>query len=342
MTKNVFFYLSGEHPALPEAEVKAILQAEGIDYAIRMSFPQVLRLSTDLKAVPIVGKRAGMTHVCGEELFSCNAKIEEIREILEMGIRLPRKGTFEVRVRRILGSSPEISSMDLERLVGRLIERIHPNLRVQLEGADHQFLGLLTSDKFVFGLVGATIPAKTFEDRRPSKRPFFHPSALIPKFARCMVNLARPRADEILLDPFCGTGGLSIEGELIGCKTVSSDIDPRMVRGCKMNLAHYGMSPESVTISDARRLPFLHADAVATDTPFRKSTKTFGASMGDLVADFLSNIDRVLPRRRFVCLSAPQQVRLSEIGVGLGLYLVETYLVYVHRRLTREICVFRR
>ncbi|HID90647.1 TPA: hypothetical protein EYP44_01650 [Candidatus Bathyarchaeota archaeon] len=201
---------------------------------------------------------------------------------------------------------------------------------------------MLVSDVFVFGLVKSRVMAKGFESRRPSRRPFFHPVALHPKLARCMVNLSRPRRGDVLLDPFCGTGGLLIEGELIGCKTIGSDVDPEMVRGCRRNMAFYGLPTGRLLIADARRAPFSRVDAISTDSPFGKSTKTFGATAIGIITDFLSNVDRMLPKGKFVCLSAPMEMGLGEIGEGLGLYLVETYTMTVHRALTREICVFKR
>lgn len=343
MIGNVFFYLSGIHPILPEAEVKAILEAEGFKYGEKMSFPQLLRLETDPKSLRRVGERAGMTHVCCREMFTCGANIDVIKEAFEESPVFPDlKGTFEVRVRRVMGGSPQIQTQELERVLGALVERRYPGLKVRLEKADFSFFGILSSDEFAFGLVEARISPKGFEERRPSKRPFFHPAAAHPRLARCMVNLARPKAGDLLLDPFCGSGGLLIEAELIGCKTIGSDIDRRMIGGYRENMIHYKLSPKGIAVADARKPPLLRADSVATDAPFGRSTKTFGATTGEIVTDFLSNVGDMLQRGSYICISAPDDVGLTQIGIGLGLRHVETYLVFVHKTLTREICVFER
>ncbi len=45
---KLFFLLSGENESLPAAEVKAILEAEGYQYANAEEFDQVLRLEAEL------------------------------------------------------------------------------------------------------------------------------------------------------------------------------------------------------------------------------------------------------------------------------------------------------
>ena len=77
--------------------------------------------------------------------------------------------------------------------------------------------------------------SSTWEQRTATNRPFFKPVSLDPRLARAMVNIACPNGGR-LLDPFCGTGGILIEGILSGLTTFGSDLDPEMVRGCADNL----------------------------------------------------------------------------------------------------------
>ncbi len=46
------------------------------------------------------------------------------------------------------------------------------------------------------------------EARKVTHRPFSLPISLHPKLARALVNLARVPMGGVLLDPFCGTGGI--------------------------------------------------------------------------------------------------------------------------------------
>ena len=59
--------------------------------------------------------------------------------------------------------------------------------------------------------------------------------------ARAMINVAGIKNDEILLDPFCGTGGILIEGADMNLNIIGQDVDVKMVDASLKNLAHFGL-----------------------------------------------------------------------------------------------------
>ena len=59
---------------------------------------------------------------------------------------------------------------------------------------------------------------------------------LPPKLAQIITNLASPKAEGRLLDPFCGTGVVLQEAALMGMQVYGTDIDERMVRYARDNL----------------------------------------------------------------------------------------------------------
>ncbi len=79
-----------------------------------------------------------------------------------------------------------------------------------------------------------------------------------PKLARCMVNLTGMIAGDIVLDPFCGTGGILIEAGVMGARVVGADIDERMVEGTIKNLEYCGVKEYEIFQGDARdiELPY--------------------------------------------------------------------------------------
>ncbi|MBS3125240.1 hypothetical protein J4211_03230 [Candidatus Woesearchaeota archaeon] len=70
-----------------------------------------------------------------------------------------------------------------------------------------------------------------FEERRAHLRAAHSPVSLHPKLARAMVNLTGVKTG-ILLDPFCGTGGILIEAGLMGFPVVGCDIDEKYASAC--------------------------------------------------------------------------------------------------------------
>lgn len=340
---KLFFLLSGEHLTLPLSELRAILEAEGYKYRILERLTQVLRVEADIECIEAVKSRSAMTRVCGLELFGCNATLTSILEKTRSAPlegRIKRDESFAVRVRRIGGTAPNITRLELEREIGKLLLKKAKGTTVNLTNPQKTFFGILTENRFVFGSKIAEISAKPFIERNPQKKPFFHPSAMSAKLGRCMVNLARPKVGDLVLDPFCGTASILVEAGLMGCRVMGFDVQPHMVRGSLQNLLHYGLEPYGMAVADARHLPITKTDCVVTDPPYGRSATTMGLTTRQLVEEALSAINERLPRGRRICMASPKSIRIGEIGEELGFKHVESHLVYVHRSLTREIAVF--
>jgi len=341
----LFFLLSGEHPTLPSAELRAVLESGKYRARVLVTLPQVMLIEADRRCIDFVVSRCSMMRVCGFEIFDCDAELNEIlRHVREASVQdLIRRGeSFQVRVKRVRGSSLELKTEQLEREIGgALLESLH-GVRVRLEKPDKTFLGILSGGKFVFGLKLAEVSAKPFMERRPRKRPFFHPTTMPPKLARCVVNLARAIAGQLLLDPFCGAGGILLEAGLIGCRVVGADVKDNMVKGSWENLRHFGVAPFGIVKADARKPPFRRVNCIVTDPPYGRGATTLGLTTRQLVSNFLRVVKDLIPKGGFLCIAAPKTVRTSNIGRRKGFKLVEEHYVYVHRSLSREIAVFKK
>ena len=81
-----------------------------------------------------------------------------------------------------------------------------------------------------------------FSGRSPTERPFFKPVSLEPRQARLLISLSNVKGRELkaIIDPFCGTGGIAIEGCLQDIEVLASDLDSRMVEGTISNLKWLG------------------------------------------------------------------------------------------------------
>jgi tRNA (guanine10-N2)-dimethyltransferase len=341
---KLFFLLSGEHETLPVSEAQAILEAEGYDYRILESLTQVLRLEADPDSVESIKFRSALTRICCQEIFNCEAKLPEILANISSDAlsEFICDESFAVRVRRVKGVTPELRGVELERKLGEQILETIKTTKVNLSNPQKTFFGVLTDSRFIFGLKTAEIIPKPFSERRPRRRPVFHPTAMPAKLARAMVNLAQPQKGDLVLDPFCGTGGMLVEAGLIGCRVLGFDAKPHMLRGGLKNILHYGIKPEGVAIADARYPPVTRADCIVTDPPYGRSASTLGTSTRLIVEDFLSAVGDIVPRGRRICMAAPKTVKIEDAGEEAGFKHIESHFVYVHRSLTREIAVFER
>jgi tRNA (guanine10-N2)-dimethyltransferase len=342
---KLFFLLSGENETLPAAELTAILEAENISYQVTERLDQLVRLTADPRGLQAVHRRSAYTMMSATELFACPAEelaITKAAEGTDFASVLNAGKSFEVRVRRIKEHAETLRTVPLEAKLGKLVLRSAPKANVNLKNPNITFVGVITSDKLVFGVKQTEIQPKTFSERRPRKKPFFHPSAMPSKLARCMANLARARTGELLLDPFCGTGSVMIEAAFIGCRVLGLDIQRRMAVGCRSNLKHFGVDAEGLVIADSRKLPLTGLDCLVTDPPYGRSASTMKSTTKQIVEGVLSSAFPLLGEGQRICIASPKTLNIARIGADLGYRHLESHFAYVHRTLTREIAVFQK
>jgi len=342
---RLFFLLSGENETLPASELKAILEAEKFPFKILETLDQVLRLEADSSCVEAIKRRAALTRICAAELFTCDAKTSTIIKAIQstnLNKVLEENDTFAVRIRHVKAYSQKIDTMTLERKLGNHILKNTTKTKVNLKNPDKTFTGILTNEKLIFGVKLAETAPKPFVERRPRKKPFFHPSAMPPKLARCMVNLAQPRRGDLVLDPFCGTGSILIEAALISCRILGLDIKRRMIRGCSKNLNHFAIEPEGLILTDGRKPPITQVNSIVTDPPYGRSATTLRLTTKQIVEDVLTSVQDLLNKGQRICIASPKTLNIACIATEIGYKHLESHFAYVHRTLTREIAVLKK
>ncbi len=267
---------------------------------------------------------------------------KQLRKQISKAIIKPGE-SFVVRINRIRNYADQaLNTMDLEGKLGKQILNGTEGTKVSLKNPDKTFIGIITDEKLVFGLKLTDITSKTFSERRPRKKPFFHPSAMPSKMARCMVNLAHGKAESIVLDPFCGTGTSLIEASYIGCRAVGVDAQKRMILGTRKNLRFFDISAEGLILADSRKPPFFKVDCVITDPPYGRSSSTLKSTTEQLVKDVLASSLDLLGMGQRICIASPKTLNIRDLGTDLGYRHVESHFAYIHQSLTREIAVFEK
>lgn len=74
------------------------------------------------------------------------------------------------------------------------------------------------------------------------QRPILGPTTLDNELAFLMANMAQVKSDTILLDPYCGTGGLLISAAAMGARCFGSDLDRRVLHGWSVSYLNEGPS----------------------------------------------------------------------------------------------------
>ncbi len=226
---------------------------------------------------------------------------------------------------------PEVQK--LERIIGEFFYKA--GYKINLENPEIIIRGYIISEKIFLGILLAKSYRKSYEERRPSKRKVFHPSSMIPKFARLFVNLSKVEINEFLLDPFCGVGGFLIEASFFVKHCIGIDIDIRMLKGAKENLKFYNIYNVDLINASALKLPLRKIKYIATDTPYGIASSTKGIRHSELVKGFLNELSNYkgilacilttesnLNQNFKIILKYPQKVRSSLIR---WIYILSNY-----------------
>jgi tRNA (guanine10-N2)-dimethyltransferase len=303
----------------------------------------MLSVDADDACLTRVVERSSYLRACAREIFRCYPSRTEIvsrsRDV-RFDRYLSNGDTFSVRVRR--AHPTKVNTLRIEREVGARILNAVENVKVDLVNPDVVFLGVATGNAFFFGKSPHRSPYDGCAAGARGRRPTSHPSAMAPKLARCLVNLARAQVNRLCVDPFCGIGTIIIEAASLGCRAVGSDIDKRMIRKSRQNLTHLNVDSIGLLLADARLMPLSKVVSVATDPPYGRSTSTYGTPVKDLAEDFLYNTVDAMVKGGHISMALPASCPITSIGIDAGYTCLETHRFRVHKNLTRVISVFRK
>ena len=335
---------SQEHPKLPQCELKAVIECEEMEATLNVITEGLVIVSGISEEnideyYQILTRRLGYTHEVHQILKTSNISDFD-EDILSLDWQDYIDENFAVRVKRF---NSDIDTVAFERNAGALILEKCNNIKVRLKNPKSLVRLVAFKDIIYIAIEKYHLDKKHFEDIKPHKRPFFYPGSMSPKLARCMVNLSRVKAGQLLLDPFCGTGGILIEAGLIGCKVVGSDVNWKMKNGSAINLDYCGIKDYRTFHLDVRELKMYEKVAsVVTDPPYGISTSTGDIDGDDIFKEFFHAIYDNMAEDAYLCMASPHYVDLNPMIDEVGFELVEQYSIKMHRSLTRIISVIKK
>ena len=146
---------------------------------------------------------------------------------------------------------------------------------------------------------------------------------LPPKLAQTIVNLGTgplaPESENVVLDPFCGTGVVLQEALLMGYSAYGSDIETRMIDYTQQNLdwlSTHGLEPNpTLEVGDATTYQWVHPfSVVAGETylgrplsswPTPDKLQEIKGSCNVIIQKFLQNMAGQIPSGTRLCLAVP-------------------------------------
>ncbi|NJP04093.1 hypothetical protein HC823_02470 [Candidatus Gracilibacteria bacterium] len=194
------------------------------------------------------------------------------------------------------------------------------------------------------------------------------------KSLQILINLADPKNEETIIDPFCGSGTVNSEAAIMGYQTIGSDLSEKNVKGSIENFAflaekfRYEEKSGEFFESNATEFPWdKHPNAVMategwlghnfTHRPTKEEIQRNSQLVIDMWNDVFNNMKKSGPRRIALCIPAWQYERryisfhekifakISHLGyTPLALFGDKETFLYAREGafVAREICVLER
>ncbi len=326
---SYFFELSGELKDMPLAEVKKCLEAETDGFDIVSSGPGYVVASFDDRFLDPIADRIALSHSMGRYLGEYSPD-----DISGLENTVLPEGTFAIRAKRFEGMMKDVDSQKLIRDIGAVLSKKND---VNLKEPD-VVVRMQMCDKVHLYIEQRVTDTDLLEKRKVGERPFFSPISLHPKYARALINLTGVKRGGTVLDPFCGTGGIVIEAAEMGMRAMASDFDEEMVIGCQENMDFYGLKLEDFDNIDIGEIGdrFHDIDAICTDPPYGRSTKTGGEDIDHIYMRAGEAIPRSLAENGRAGVVLPHPISFDTMTLE-GMYLQR-----VHGSLSRHYHIFRR
>jgi tRNA (guanine10-N2)-dimethyltransferase len=224
----------------------------------------------------------------------------------------------------------------MERILGAHIKEI-TGAKVKLRNPSVQILVLIMSDKNLVCKSNESQLRPLLRGREPGKKTFFHPSMMNSTLARVMCNLAGVRSGDIVLDPFCGGGGILCEASHIGASVIGIDLSWKLLVGASRNLSEISMNYTLIQ-GDAQHLPIKSVNRIISDPPYGRSSSTRGGIATALVESLIENVDSILQTKgEGMCLSCDSEMGLPQMVQNAGLTIAHQLSMRVHSGLVRDI-----
>lgn len=328
MNPVFFFELSGESKDMPLAEAKMCIKAECESYNIIGDGPGYLLASFPRPALDSIADRISLTHSIGQYLGSYDP--DDASHL--SGIVLPM-GTFAIRAKRFGGMMKDADSQKLIRDIGNILSK---NNDVDLKEPD-TVVRMQMCDRIHLYIEEKVIDRDLMEKRKVSERPFFSPISLHPKYARALINLTGAAKGDVVLDPFCGTGGIVIEAASMGMRAVASDFDEDMIIGCRENMEFYGLELEDYDVVDIADIAdrFENIDVVVTDPPYGRSARIGGEDVLGIHNQAMISVPKVLKADGRAGIILPYRMETATMELN------DVFIQHVHGSLSRYYHIFK-
>lgn len=341
-----YFFVLGRTKALSIAEILAVFSRLKIDISLKTISAEIAIIESHELNIENLVDYLGGTIKAGRIISRVNLKdnendLEKLFSAKTLSQYIPKRGKIHFGISCYDAAQNKLLILGLENKLKYLNELVKEKLKefgfkpgfVRLKGRvlssvsvvknklltqGAEFVLIITDSELYLGVTQAVQNFTEFSFR-DMERPFKDKrSGIMPvKLARMMINLAQVKSDEILLDPFCGSGTILQEAILLNVKKIiGTDNNRQAVANTQKNINwffdNFKKIPRrefsiKITTVDVRNLSRFFSpysiDAIVTEPylgpPFhtKPTNKTITAVIKDLTTLYkiaLSEMSKIL------------------------------------------------
>ena len=364
-----YFFYAGFPGNVPQAEIRSLLRQHNYQYISRCTAGRVEILEITPPLDFGVLDLCAFKNLAGEvlavnETSSLNSQALDtmLAQVDWKTFTIGRTGrTWAVRVK---GNRDYFDPRELKSSELSLAEKINTlwPYPVQLRQAEIHFQ--LIVDKTLSGLTILCFGVQRYKQSPAVKqrlsrtlalrRPYFSIGTMNNPISHVVANLSETPPGHILLDPFCGSGGILIESALNGNYCLGIDVDRIVIRGAHKNLRYFAPNMRLGEVrASALALPLRSYPenlgnnilGVSTDLPYGRSTSTQGLGVVTIWEGFLRELHRTIVPGSKCCLVVPNteevHVFMTKVRQDARFNVIDTCTQVVHDSLTRLFVVLQ-
>ena len=348
---SYYIKLNGKFPELALVEARSIIDIFDPEAEIETRNKVILQVKVHEKEkksfIKFYMRRTGLSVRVLESLGESHSftSVDEYRQIFDEIILPPweknKARSFKVKAIYSFDSEKKVPTNKIEGAIGAIINKRWERAKVNLTAPEVEFVLEICFGKIFLGINYLGIINKE-SVTRAFDRAIFRPGTMRTTFAKVIVNLSGAKRGEMLIDPFCGVGGIIIEAEKMGLHSIGVEIDRLIARGAAKNLQESGIGLSEIVKGTALNLPVRAMEnyVIATDPPYDRAVIPVGekgrTTSKKLFEQFLEEVQTWEIRPKRIGVAVPKEFNLPLLAEKYGYKLVMSSYQQVHGSLTRH------
>jgi len=270
------FFILGRNPELSKAELLEFLKTRNRTHKVTLFEDNLLVLETNEDEKFDIEEFGGIMKL-GEIDFEGNQ--EDLKKYIQGKEIIPADkfsyAIFGNQDPETLKGKFKTEKKKATLKHGRRQIKFQGGAKQELPSAEFSLFYHEFENKIYFGLATQEHDVKQIRARDMGKPVRREHLAISPRLSKILINLSGAKPGNLMLDPFCGIGGILQEALLKQINVYGIDKDEQATKDAKVNLdwiknKYNAQCKYTIKNADSKKSPDLQFAAIATETPLGK------------------------------------------------------------------------